>query len=282
MIFLRSFLFFALILSLFSNCQFTGEIPSYIYIDTLIYNKFTPNDFTCVWLYADDNLVGVFETKRPLPVLESGECKISARPGINKNGSALDREYYSPSRLLTMTRTLKKGEIDTISLAFEERDNVTYIWTENFEGSSPTIKRKSLNMPEIKIERMSRPGNNGYVGKINIDTKDTLNAYIYERPDSIPIYFQGVAGYLEISYRSNVPFEIRISAYRPSEGFDESLGLIYQSPDKWRRIYFDFSIVVSKYPNGTFYKPYFRIDRRNINTTLDSCFLYLDDIRIIH
>lgn len=261
------------------------KIPAYIQVDSLNYQGISPNGFSCFYLYVNYKLVGVFESPKTIPILEAGDSRVTIRPGIDLNGYTYERNIYHISSLFETRMTLIPGKIHNIKPTFADLPTVRTAWSENFESSAITLLSADSLTPQIKIRRDNRVGHKGYIGEIKIVPSDTLTSkFDYTCNDSIPIYFKSVPGYFEFSYQSNEPIEVRLKAYSPGSGqqHDKTVLFAYKSEDSWRRIFIDFSLVVSEMGSLYYYKPYFRI-RRLINTqSSDTVNVKIDDIRIVY
>jgi len=273
---------------LYTNCQWIDpkeKIPSYIQIDSLTYQGITPHGFSCAYVYVNYKLIGVFEIPATIPVLEEGECRITVRPGIDVNAYSYEREYYRLTGIFETRKTLVAAETQTINPTFTTIDDAELVWNEDFDNSAITLIASDSLTPQIQIERESRPGNSGYVGKIRITPTDTLKDFFdYSMYDSVEVYFQSTPGFYEVSFKSNIAFEMRFKAFNQTTGMraDRTLMWVYPSPDTWKRIYINFSTIVSDNDAGTYYKPYFRVRRMEEFRNIDTLKVNLDDIRIIY
>ncbi len=283
------FLFFVIFFTvIYSSCEVLDkqeDIPSYIQIDTLVYQGITPNGFSCAYVYVNYKLIGVFEIPRTIPVLASGDSRILVRPGIDLNGYTYDRTFYELSRGYETRLTLEPSKVSVLTPTCFDSENVETAWLENFENSAITLQAADTVTPQITVRRQQRPGHNGFVGTMQITPHDTLSeTFDYQYFDSIPIYFQSVPGYLEFSYQCNETIEVRLKAFVVSSGqyHDKTVLIAYKSPDEWKRIFIDFSTIVNDFGSGVFYKPYFRIRRFENTNTQDTITVNVDDIRIVY
>ncbi len=277
-----------LVLLLFTGCEvFDKEekIPSYLQIDRLNYPGTTPSGFSCVFVYVNYQIIGVFEVPALIPVLEQGDCRITVRAGIDINDYPYEREIYRLINPFEVRQTLVPGQITTITPQFTTHENVETVWEENFDNSAITILPTDTLTPRIRIVREPRPGNSGSIGQIIITPSDTLKKiFDYSAIDSMQIYFEAVPGFYELSYRSNIPFELRLKTYNIATSLIQDVFLMWvrPSPTDWRRIYINFASVVREFGVGTFYKPYFRVQKLESFNAVDTINLSIDDIRIAY
>jgi hypothetical protein len=99
----------ALVFSMITSCdKFEGDqtIPSYLAIDTiflennnLIEEGELTHNFTDVWVYVDDQLIGAFELPAVVPVLVTGYHKLALYAGIKLNaisGTRVQHPFVQP------------------------------------------------------------------------------------------------------------------------------------------------------------------------------------------
>lgn len=262
------------------------EIPSYLSIDTMIYANCATSGFSCIYVYVNGRFEGVFEIPRQIPILASGEAKITLRPGIDMNGATLDRDYYRICGLYEETVTLTKGEITPITPTFSDFDNITIPWTENFESQDSYVSIIPANdtIPPLTLDTITVAGKTfGPIGSVYIAPDNKIETYDYTRGgDSLLLYHSTAQSYLEFSYISTAHFEVRIKIYKPAASTfeDRSVMIVYKSPDAWKRMYIDFSEITYGNNTATYYQPYFRLIRKYDSTMTDTTILHLDDIRI--
>ena len=285
-----TFLILSVIIALFmtQSCETFDpkeEIPAYIKIDTMMHPGLYPTGYSCAYVYVNYALVGVFEIPKTIPVLASDSAIITIRPGINKNGSSYSRTNYEMIAPYETTVFLEPTKTVTINPTTVDRVRIETPWFENFETSAISMQAKDTVSPQIQINRQVRPGHTGHIGEIIITPSDTLSdKYEYEYYDSMPIYFQGVPAYLELSYKSTQSFEVRLNAYliRNNELHDKSVMHIFASPNEWKRMHIDFATIVTDLGAGVFYKPYIRLYRGDNLEGEDTIKICLDDLRIVY
>src|SRR5436190_18776076 len=97
------------------------EIPSYVRVEniSLVTDTFTQGSasqkITDVWLYVDDQPLGVYEMPVSIPVLAEGPHALAIRAGVIVNGIASTRVYYPFYAFYNETVNLTRGTITTVS-----------------------------------------------------------------------------------------------------------------------------------------------------------------------
>ena len=132
---------FATALYLTYGCNQSGEIPSYIAVDTIKVETdydtqgTASHNITDSWVFVNNKLVGMFEAPFQIPVLNSGKQTIVIEPGIRSSGSDSKREIYNVMQSYTIDTVLKQGEIITIQPKYRYKQ-ANFVYLENFDESS--------------------------------------------------------------------------------------------------------------------------------------------------
>ena len=90
---------FVVLINILSSCNTTDLSPAFVRIDTIYINTATnqgtaSHNAQTVWVYANDQPLGVFELPTVVPILEEGSTDIIIFAGINQNGSGSTRTQY--------------------------------------------------------------------------------------------------------------------------------------------------------------------------------------------
>ena len=111
---------FVLLLFGLSGCVKNNPLPVWLEINkwTLVSNgatgvndpKALAHNFSDVWVYVDGKVIGVFEVPCKIPVLASGNCKLSLYPAIKNNGMASAKKIYPFTDPFETTMQLTEGE----------------------------------------------------------------------------------------------------------------------------------------------------------------------------
>jgi hypothetical protein len=213
------FLFLYLsIACLFSGCDSfdKGEpIPAYIHIPGFTFTTKTDGtqgsdaqQITDAWVYADKQLVGVFEVPVTIPVLKSGNTEITIFAGIKKNGLVSSRVTYPFFTGFTQQTLLTPEEIDTIKPSVTYKEGVQFAWIEDFEDLSVSLQKTgnratidSIAVTSDPLEVFQYNGlSNRFSGKVAFQTAgifEHAGISSYRIPKQTDVY-------LEVNYKSDV------------------------------------------------------------------------------
>jgi len=141
----RVVILFFLGIGLLSCEKFEGDqtIPAYLFVDTiflesnpLLEEGFLTHNYTDVWVYVDDQIIGAFELPATIPILAQGKHKLSLFAGVIYNGISGTRGGY----LFTKPRIYEEIELVMDSIINRDPtvsyfDNTQFLWIEDFEGA---------------------------------------------------------------------------------------------------------------------------------------------------
>jgi len=108
---------------------------------------------TDVWVYADDQSVGVFELPAIVPVLKNGNAKLRLEAGIKLNGIKTTRSnnpFFEP--VIMDPYNFIPDSIVVINPTVTYRPTTEFVWLEDFEGSTISIDTVNL-LSSVNIEK---------------------------------------------------------------------------------------------------------------------------------
>ena len=289
-IFLWGIIFSLLVTGGCRKMKSTQTIPSYLKIDSVYLETYYPvegsesQEITDVWVYVDDQQMGVFQLPALFPVLAKGKHKLEIRPGIKLNGISSTRvpyPFYHPivydNFNFVPDSVLNLGNIKT-----KYYDNTKFAWLEDFEGSFISIQESETsdttlnqttpaNNPEAFLS-----SNSSYSGKIVL-TQDhpmywgyTFDAYDLPR-DGTPVA-------LELNFKTDTPMVVGVLTSLPGDFKWDDLVYLNKSPE-WNKIYINIAPTTLRYSNAYDFKIYFRAI---IGSDADTGNIYIDNIKLLY
>ena len=128
------------------------SIPSYLYIPEIKLEVAADGSqgsdahgITDAWVFVNSQLIGVFETPATVPVLASGNAKISISAGIKRNGRLNDRIAYPFYAPFDTSQILVPGMVDTIHPKVKYREAAQFRWIEDFEDLANSFTASNPN-----------------------------------------------------------------------------------------------------------------------------------------
>ncbi len=246
-------LFLGLIAIILSNCELINpveQIPAYIEIESidLQTNSNTQGSnsakITEATVFAGPDLIGVFPLPARVPILASGSTEINIDAGIRDNGISASPVIYPYYDRYTTTVDLVEGEIVSIQPTVTYLDNLSFLLLEDFEdGHFINDDRDANTNTQIVLSEVD--AFEGQSGVIHLDTDNPIVEVATSISfEDIPTT-GAVAIYLELNYKTNIPFGIGVIGLDIS-GLEEvyySHGL--NTIDSWNKVYINLTEVIS-------------------------------------
>jgi hypothetical protein len=235
------------------------------------------------WVFVDDNLLGAFELPATVPVLKSGNVKISVQGGIKSNGIIGDSKQYDFFEPYNLYVNGVPGSSIALSPTVTYRSNLL-IWNENFDLEDSGIKMESyinsdtnMFVTQDSTEVFEGAGS----GKVVITNYKERYRGMSSTRFNFPKNRVIIA---EINYKCNNDFGIGIRTDFGSTDNIYPLALILKptynetlGEYEWRKIYVDLSYAVGTQPNGYPQQLFFEMT----NNGNEPAKLYVDNVKII-
>jgi hypothetical protein len=278
-----------LLVLFFTSCIKNNPDPSWIRIEKweLLANPLLntsegelTHNFSDVWLYIDDKLIGVFELPVKIPVLISGNKTVKAYPAIRNNGISNTKKLYPFCEPYIVEVELIQNE--TISISPVTRySSITKFWIEDFEDVAFKMET-DINVSNANLIRTLDPEfvkyGNG-CGYVKLTVSDSLWLGYTNGQIQLP---KGKEVYWEIDYRLNNPVLTGVLGISSSEVKNNPY--IRLNPEKdgnpiWKKIYLDLREIVSFSSNAEYYEMYLRAE---IFTGLTEAEICIDNIKLVY
>ncbi len=281
------YLIFSLII-LFPSCEVINpdeNVPSSIKIssidfDTKIGEGSDREEITDAWVYVSGKLIGAFEMPTTIPILTYGNQDIEIRPGVIVNGIAETRSinpFFTPYKI---NHNFEAGKIDVISPKSNYVDGVIFPWNnrgeENFEEGGISID--SVPGSSTKIFKSVKDVFEGnYSGEILLDIQH--KNYKGQSKKVFDLPKKGAYVVMEINIKNTeLPFNIGMYVSLNTGQVKEVPHVTINPGPQWKKLYINFTELVSYYTNATGYRVFFKADLGD----KDSSSIFLDNIKIMH
>lgn len=286
-------LVFASFLILLSCEKFKGEqvVPAYIKIDTifllsnpLIEEGELTHNFTDVWVYVDDQIIGAFELPALVPVLVSGPHQLELYPGIKLNGISSSRSSYpfvKPKVYEEFNFVI--DSIITVNPGVTYYDNVDFIWMEDFEDASHNLEPTSNSDTTLNIYTYNTviPFYGGHSGVGYLDNNNTIFEVVtYD--EEIPGYVINSGNLpliLEMDYKTNNFLVVGLFIRDFGSNLTQHPVVVLNSTEgKWKKVYVNFSPSITAYYNADYFNVYFRSDKES---KVEAPVVKIDNLKLI-
>lgn len=239
------------------------------------------HNFTDVYVYVDDKIVGIFEVPVKLPILKEGSHKITLYPVIRNNGISATKKIYPFCEPQVVYVNLVKNQTTSIQ-ATTRYDDQSVFWIEDFENSTFQIDDSDPNstgtLTKENDPTILKYGN--FYGDIYVNSADSI--WFGKTTPVMSLPKSGAEVYLEIDYMNTNTLLTGVNAITGSEVKDNpniQLNAQDASDLKWKKIYIELKEIVSASVNATGFEHYFK---SILDANLTEGHVYIDNIKIVY
>lgn len=286
---MKKFLFFTVIAFLLGGCVKNEPAPVWLEIKSwsieanpLVDPGYLSHNFTDVWVYVDNKLLGVFELPCKVPVMMEGSNKsIRLYPTIRNNGISGTKKIYPFVEPFEEFHDLVSGETITLNPKTRYYSNCQF-WLENFNTNNADFDTDdNASTAEMVLEQDPTIAIDGKYGHIHLSGDDDVWVGVSSQALDLP---QGGAEvYLEIEYRNTIPILQGVigiaSDNTPTNNPFISMNAQSASTVVWKKIYLDLREIVSYSTNAVGFKQYLKA---NLDESYTSGDIYIDNIRLVY
>jgi hypothetical protein len=257
--------------------------PAYLYIPSFTFqsnlNQGTSSEaITEVWVYADDQSLGVFDLPAKIPILDLGTSNIRVFAGIKNNGISNTRIRYPFYAPFDTTLTISAFEIDTLVPHFTYYNQVV-ISEKGFESGNFLVQAGTNNGTFSVTNQANQvfEGNRSGWGHI-----DAGLSHLYYKDDENLFYQSGNNVFLEMNYSSNNTFSVGFITTTGGIA-SKNVALIINPSSSgdglapvWKKIYIDFGYVLQQNPTAQFHELYIESIPANATTPVN---IFIDNLK---
>jgi hypothetical protein len=247
----RIFLFS--LLFAFSNCTiFDNEKRDFgfISIDKFILEdnqlKILPSKITDVWIYADDQFLGVYPLPITIPVPLSGKSiRFSIRAGIEPNGQNESGEEYPFFSTLDTTINFSPEETVKVTPRVKYKPNCKFDIIEDFElGNIFTVGIGNSAQSSCLTRTLSSGLSSSFGGVMDLNSSQKQCETTHFATFSNQNNLLGKV-FLEMDYKSGEKFFVGTILQKGGQ-LVKSYDIVIVESDIWNRIYIDLTDKISK------------------------------------
>jgi len=233
------------------------------------------------WIYVDGELIGAFEIPVNAPILSSGKHQVEVKPGIILNGIAATRTINPFFNSFSQNVDLVAGKSILLSPKSSYIDNLEFPWNsrgeEDFEEGGISIDSVSGSSTKI-VKSKNDIFEGDYSGEIFLD-KGHQN-YVGQSTNDLVLPKSGAYVIMEIHIKNtSIPLEIGMFVNLPGGTVVNVSHLGVTTGPDWKKLYVNFTELVSHYTTAESYKVTFKAD---LGSEEDSASIFLDNIKIMH
>lgn len=262
------------------------EEPAYLYIpsfsfQTSISQGTSSEAITEVWVYSNDQNLGVYELPANVPILSKGNNNIRIFAGIKSNGISNTRIRYPFYAPFDTTLTIEAFQRDTIIPSFAYY-NLVEINEKGFEGGNFFIQTGTNNGTFSTTNNPLQVFEGSRSGWGQLEAGMTK---LYFKDDDNLNYTAGDNVFLELNYSCNNTFSV---GFITTTGgiTSKNLALIINPTSSgdgltpvWKKIYIDFGFILLQNPNAQFHELYVESVPSNSQQPVN---LFLDNLKWVN
>lgn len=244
------------------------------------YQGYDSQNITDLWVYVDDQLLGVFPLGTDIPVIlknNKEEVNVKVFAGIRNNGQVAVPFIYQLYSRIDFDTVLKAGETYQSDLEFKYGEAAIFPYIEEFEGGH-SFSFEGDDDTETKVELNTSEAIYGArCGHIRL-TKDH------------PLINTGIANaitgenlghseaYLELDYKNNMPFLMSI-ALNINGNLQVKNLWVAKEKNEWNKVYIDLSSALSD-KNIVSYQ--ILLSATLERSSLTEGLIYIDNVKVVH
>jgi hypothetical protein len=281
----RYTLSFLLLVSMLSACTTDKGVPAYIRVNAIsvstepITQGTNSSNVTDAWIYVDDNLVGAFELPCDVPVLATGNRKISIGAGVKINGISSLRAPYPFYQFYETNAELVAGESVDIQPQVSYFDSLQFAFLANFDDISGS-KLEASGATDTTIGITNNPakvfeGNGSMIAQLNRDSGFVEFQFV----ETINLPKQGTVVYLEFDYKNTHVLSVGLKSYYALAGTQSTELINLNKTDEWKKVYISMTRAVSEQLNASNYRVYFYSLKSAGSEPLE---ILIDNMKIIY
>jgi hypothetical protein len=284
---------FLLIFSTFLSCRDKEEqIPAYLKLEPFEVasaNSAADHKLSYAFVYIKENtFLGGFPVPGLIPILEEGDIEVQIFPGIQANGSKQTPSIYPMMQPYKTKLNFVAGQTTTLKTPTDYFPNVKTVvgGLEDFDGATVLAFDDKDNDPSTSLVFDTIGGIEGKYARMQIDTGHLINWVQFRQAmEGLPTN-GGNAIYIELSYKTDTPFEILLFGSDQNAIQTELIPVFqFNTSEQWNKIYIELTDFVS----FTRYQKYhlqFRailpIDFTTGKYLSTNGSVYLDNIRVVY
>ncbi len=283
---MKFLIFVSVSLFLFSGCVKNNALPVFLEISAWTLNDnpsiaeegAPTHNFSNAWVYVDGKVIGVFEVPCKIPVLTSGEHKITLFPTILNNGISSTKKIYPFVKPYEITLTMTEGESYAISPQTMYYDNV-HFWIEDFENANvKLVEDTQYSLTTLQVENNTSIGPWGKYGHVHVTSTDSM--WVGVTTDQMLLPKSGAEVYFEINYRNDNSILYGLQTF--TSGTQADFPLVQMNAQNnmiWKKMYIDLKTNVSSATSANYFKHFLRISYSNGLSAGDA---FIDNIKVVY
>lgn len=252
-------------------------IPAYIRVHdpkviTLAAQGSASENISNYWLFVNNQAEGVYNRTGNYPLIAEGTTKLAFLAGIKDNGVSNLRVVYPFYTADTITTTLNPNGTIDIYPTFRYISGTQFKVLEDFELGSVLISSNASN-PLVRSSLPEDVFEGSFSAKIKLDSITPGIELLSIDPFTLPLL--GFDIYIELNYKSDVPFVVGLQSMSTSQKFYQ---WTITPKSEWNKIYLNAKSLVNTTNNASWKLLIYSAP----DTLTGTKYIYLDNVKVLH
>lgn len=226
---------------------------------------------TDMWLYVNDQFQGCYATGAVMPIVASGNAKVTFFAGIKNNGIADTRQPYYFYQSYTINQSIEAGKTYTVNPTFEYISSAKFWFADNFNTGSNGSGNYFTNGGDSAVGFNNPNGYGGSGQSVFMSMSDTKPTAKLITNNYYAMPLGGAAVYLEMDYQCNQPIIVGILS-----GTSDRQALVLNPTTGWNKIYVDLRTVINTQPISSLCRFYIAASKQTTTPQI-----YIDNVKLI-
>lgn len=274
------------VLLVFSSCVKNNPLPVYLDIaeweleaNAALSGKEGElyHNFRHAAVYVGDEILGYFELPCRIPVLKTGNQRITVSPVIMNGGRMKVKTVYPFTEFFYLDAELISGQTIQINPKTRYSSSVVFKFVEDFESASLKILTDPASNASLFQTQHTDAGRSGYKGEINLSASDSL--WLGYSFSDLVLPKGGAQVFLEIDCRNTAYMSTGVLSINSLNENTVHPNIGINPSTTWRRIYIEWNDIVSYSDDSQFFETYLKTA---LPTGSSTGKVEIDNIKVIH
>jgi hypothetical protein len=243
----RSILLFAILTGVGVACKKGDKVPAYVEIPAITLNASdsqggTSAKITDAWVYADEELIGVYEIPARIPILREGTSTLMVQPAVKRNGMYDDRVRYPFYTTWTGTVDMVPTNTATLQPVVQYVSQASF-WIEGFEDAGTNVEVTAASDTTLLLPTAAEyPDLVAYGNGCGGFVLDQAHPYL-RLHTTVDFPSSSGAVYLELDHRNSIRFTVGLM-FNAGSGL-QAIPHVHIEPtgsgdgERWNKVYLD-------------------------------------------
>ncbi|MDB4347041.1 hypothetical protein OAB01_00120 [Bacteroidia bacterium] len=237
------------------------EIPSYIHIEPF---TFTATDaqggktanITNGQVFIGNTFVGDYEFPITIPVNVAGDTVVSIFPSVKENGISNGRKVYKLYEPHKEQVSLKRGLVDSVKPSSTYKQNVNFVWIEDFDDNAISMEKGLTNSLFDSLETYPftatdafKGSGKGFSGGVYFPVNSV--GFIWEAitVQEFLVPKKGKDVYVELDLKSDIAINIGVIYNLNNVLTQRDVVTFFPTGDVYKKLYINLETEVSPLPD---------------------------------